>query len=957
MRRFVTLFSLLAAALAAPLAHALTEVVNGIEWNYSIHGNGSAIIKGLNASSVEIKTLKIPSKLGGAYVTQIAPSAFSDYTSLTSVEIPFGVSSIGAYAFTGCTSLTSIEIPATVSTIEAYTFSGCVELESAVLPEGLVSIGMHAFSECLKLESAPIPESVTTIGDYAFYRCLSLKSAKLSNNVTKVGSYAFADCWAIDEIVIPKQIKKIGDYAFACGSDRDLSLTIEVAQENVSLGSGAFDGVQPTRFVSTWVPDNNGWFFPNLKEIGVPEGMTELPNSFLESMLRAGGVYPPPSEITTVILPSTLRYVEREAFEFLSPTIIEAAALHGNLELPKSATTLRIPTGTKEIAFSAYDSSAISDYPGIYDLFTEIIIPEGVEAICGYAFSRLDSVKSFNLPASVKTIEDNVFPNYKSYGACKTEEITVDSGNEWYTAIGNVLYTRDLTQVIYAAPAANIGTLVLPSTVTSILANAFKKNQGITSITIPRSVTTIDYETFRECKNLCSVVLPEGLQSIQQRAFYDCEKLETINLPTSLEKIGDEAFQGCVTLKSIKIPDNVNSIGSSAFSGCTKVKTFHLPASVSTMPLNAFPLSWNMESLTVADGNPLYFAQDNILYNKERTEILLVACKGVSGEIVIPEGVTHLDSYLFSRCENLTSITLPVSLASMGDSIFAGCSNLQKIHFMGKVPEGFSMNTLYGATITYEDTYADAWQAAIAVRPNKDTCETKATVTVACEPVGTKQLRVRYTIHSDLPKAKVRAVAFQDGVRSFANFVPVRTGDGVPYGEEVSTNEEHTFMWDVTSDWNIDLAKVNVEILVQEGGLLPQHLQVIPTSSEHRAMTITLNYITPEQAKNALLWCLAEGDPALELKDGKVYFDGSLIATGNGVVTVDAEYPGLYPTYGSAIDLLRYLYGRMGCAVIEDEDLSYAEHVLRRQLHVVVKESFGNRRTINTVAIKIEEGE
>lgn len=67
---------------------------------------------------------------------------------VTTVNIPYGVTSIGAYAFSHCTSLTSVEIPDSVE-----------------------SIGQIAFQGCERLESVNIPDSVTYIGDYAFYDC------------------------------------------------------------------------------------------------------------------------------------------------------------------------------------------------------------------------------------------------------------------------------------------------------------------------------------------------------------------------------------------------------------------------------------------------------------------------------------------------------------------------------------------------------------------------------------------------------------------------------------------------------------------------------------------------------------------------------------------------------------------------------------------------------------------
>ena len=924
----------------------------GIVWNYSIGQGTLSIYSVKNAKgAVSIPDL-LPGPLGMHGVLQLGPYLFRGNTDITSVKIPNTVTSIGGLCFENCTNLVSVTAEGMITEIPESCFENCGKLSSVTFASPIVSIGDRAFWACGALKNFPFEDGLTMIGEEAFYDCISL-----------------------EDVTVPKSVQVIESYAFVgCGSSSEVfSLTINAAKENITIGEFAFDGLEPTRFVSTWVPQSNGWFFWRLRAIGIPEGETTLPDTLLRSMVDSAGPLQA-EQLTTIILPSSLRYATQKAFDIgageFQPTTIETCSLNGTIEIPDTITTIKIPEGTKTVPERAFAIGGFSPREQI----TSVIIPEGVESIATDAFTGLYNVKSFNLPASISSIDAYAFTG-EYYEPCTTS-ITVAPENEHFVAINNILYTKDLTKVIYAAPRADIGELVLPPTINEISNGAFIKNSGLTSIVIPAGVNEVNYSTFRDCSNLRFVSLPNGLKIIRSGAFGGCQNLATINLPDSLETIERVAFQDCAALKAIEIPGNVKLIGNETFSecasletllinegvetieaeafyGCSKVKAFHLPASVSTMPLDAFPPPWNMESLTVSEDNPIYFAQDNILYNKERTEILLVACKGVAGEIVIPEGVTHLDSYLFSRCENLTSITLPVSLTSMGSAIFAGCTNLQTVHFMGKVPEGFSMDTLYGATITYEEPYADAWKDAIAVQPNKGAFETTATVTVACEPVGNKQFRVRYTIHSDLPKAKVRAVAFQDGVRSFANFVPVRTGNGVPHGEEVSTNEEHTFVWDVARDWGTDLAKVSVEILIQEGELLPQQLQVIPTSSEHKAMTITLNYITPEQAKATLLWCLAEGDEELELKNGEVRFQTALIATGTEVITVDS-WPINYSTKGSATWLLRYLYGKMGYTVLEGEDLVYAERSLRRSLRVTKKDFSNEYRTIKTVAIKIE---
>ncbi|MDE5798341.1 MAG: leucine-rich repeat domain-containing protein, partial [Treponemataceae bacterium] len=55
-------------------------------------------------------------------------------------------------------------------------FEGCTSLTSVIIPDGVTSIGSSTFEGCTNLTSVTIPGSVTEIGWQAFYRCTSLES-------------------------------------------------------------------------------------------------------------------------------------------------------------------------------------------------------------------------------------------------------------------------------------------------------------------------------------------------------------------------------------------------------------------------------------------------------------------------------------------------------------------------------------------------------------------------------------------------------------------------------------------------------------------------------------------------------------------------------------------------------------------------------------------------------------
>ena len=133
------------------------------------------------------------------YVTSIGNNAFKD-TSITSIVLHEGVTSIGSAAFNCCTSLTSVTIPDSVTSIGSSTFYNCTSLTSITIPDSVTSIGSGAFKDCTSLTSVTIPNSVTSIGGNTFYNCTSLTSVTIPNSVTSIGSGAFKDCSSLETV-------------------------------------------------------------------------------------------------------------------------------------------------------------------------------------------------------------------------------------------------------------------------------------------------------------------------------------------------------------------------------------------------------------------------------------------------------------------------------------------------------------------------------------------------------------------------------------------------------------------------------------------------------------------------------------------------------------------------------------------------------------------------------------
>ncbi len=150
--------------------------------------------------------------------------AFSECTSLTSVDIPEGVASIGYHGFQGCTSLVSISIPSSVTSIEPYAFIDCSSLSLIKVDEkntvydsrnncnAIIETATNTLT--LGCANTTIPNDVATIKDYAFSGVPELTSINFPSGVAKIGMGAFRNCTKLSSVYFANSAIEIGSYAF-----------------------------------------------------------------------------------------------------------------------------------------------------------------------------------------------------------------------------------------------------------------------------------------------------------------------------------------------------------------------------------------------------------------------------------------------------------------------------------------------------------------------------------------------------------------------------------------------------------------------------------------------------------------------------------------------------------------------------------------------------------------------
>lgn len=197
--------------------------------------------------------------------------------------------------------------------------------------------------------------------------------------------------------------------------------------------------------------------------------------------------------------------------------------------------------------------------------------------------------------------------------------------------------------------------------ITQGVATVVKYFQGeTTAVTVPSkvggyNVVAIGNGAFKGA-DVTEVTISEGVTRIEEMAFYTCINLEKIKFPSTMQRIESSAFANCFELNNISLPKSVNFIDVMAFANCPKLGNF-----------------------TVDANNTVYSTINNVLYNKDKTELLFYPNYKERKSFTLPNSVLIIGERAFYGCHYLEAITLADSVIKIKDEAFKGCSNLNSI--------------------------------------------------------------------------------------------------------------------------------------------------------------------------------------------------------------------------------------------------------------------------------------
>lgn len=239
-----------------------------------------------------------------------------------------------------------------------------------------------------------------------------------------------------------------------------------------------------------------------------------------------------------------------------------------------------------------------------------------------------------------------------------------------------------------------LSIVVFPASVKSIGTYAFASCTGLVTAELPAGLTVVGSSAFSNCVRLAGpMVIPARVKEIGSYAFLNCSSLTTLQLPDKLEEIGSSAFKGCSGLRgSITITPSVKSIGNSAFAdcthlsgirfygcdelhmgnhsnpvfaGCVGIQSVTIGDAVRVLPENAFKGCTGLREMTLPAGLTVI------------GHSAFALCGSMTGDLIIPAGVTSIGGSAFYGCRSLHSLQLPEGITEIGDYTFYQCSGLE----------------------------------------------------------------------------------------------------------------------------------------------------------------------------------------------------------------------------------------------------------------------------------------
>ena len=597
-------------------------------------------------------SITLPSNL-----VTIGDQAFYN-SDLTSIIVPNSVTSIGSRAFEG-SPLTLAVI--NNGTIEDYAFQNITTLTSLTLNSGVTSIGTSSFRN-LGITTVTIPSTVTSMGNAAFSFNYAITSAII--NSTVIGITAFTNSPLLSTVTFSNNLLSIGNSAFITTGLTSITIPNTVTSlgtssfEDTSLSSIVFDSVSQIIDIPQECFKDSWENTRIVTTLTLPEAVQTFGTQSFE---KAG--------IQTLAIPNTTTTIGDGAFYGQRFTTFAGTD-------PALDWTDAIRRGLDTLTFDATSVvTTIGESAFVYNNISSLVIPASVTYIGTNAF-RYNNLTSIILPATVTTVNNDAFsnnPNLTSvtinstssnisnaFDNIATTITTVNIGPGVTAASGIFTGSTGIGTLDIAVNAVTnsssfdnlaIGTLTVDGTAT-INGGSFT-NSTITLGTIGNGITlpvnafnSVDFTTLNIGNNL-----------VTGSSSFDDVTIGTMTIGTDAEIVtGTFDAQSTIT-GGLTIGANAN-IQSLAFLGVTLTGNFTIDP------------TWTLVQDSLDQMNVI---GDLIVANNKVLPISVFSEGSIDGDLVLGTGVTLPDNCFFST-DITGDLTIPISTVFTGNEHFENAS-------------------------------------------------------------------------------------------------------------------------------------------------------------------------------------------------------------------------------------------------------------------------------------------
>ncbi len=421
------------------------------------------------------------------------------------------------------------------------------------------------------------------------------------------------------------------------------------------------------------------------------------------------------SNVNYDVIPS-VDWIHHTGTKALTPSTVSLTIDSNETYIPREGTvTIRKREGNLSSVITIKQAAMIPVQSVTIDkeeLFLEIGESTVLTATISPSDATLQTVTWSSSDESVATIDETgkvtAIQKGKATISAKAEEkeaislVYVDcipDDEIWYTTTdGTILsfqsYSLDpmpeIVNHIYSEGRARVRFKTAP---TELVNTLFYSQERLKSVVLPDGITALRTGCFSWCTSLKSVTLPDNLKAIEAGAFHLCTLMEEITIPDSVDNIEESVFACCSSLYKIvskytKEDNRTLVINGVLIAAATAgLKTYTVPEGVTRIGSSVFAGSIVMESSlqevtlpkTLMEIGTAAFRESNITSISIPAsavsigESAFLGCRSLCS-VILPDGLKRIENNVFGDCVSIKSVNLPEQLEYIGEGAFNGTS-------------------------------------------------------------------------------------------------------------------------------------------------------------------------------------------------------------------------------------------------------------------------------------------